>query len=408
MPPAASSVLPPPLPPAGRGRMPELDVVRGIAILGILLLNIRSFAMNDGAYWHPAHYDHFDTWHDRLVWLVGEVFWAGKFYGLLALLFGAGILLMAEREEAAGRPAASRHFRRMAGLLVIGLLHAYLLWPGDILFHYAICGCLAFLCRKWRPRALLAVAAGLLILMNIFHLAAGYLGEMMEETTGDDAWYAWHAGVDEELEILRGPWLGQMEFRAAWALDMQTVGLVGGASTLSFMFLGMALAKTGWLGGWRDPATWRRIAFAGCAAGWLITFAGLCYWWRADFNVGLEWHWMNVWTEMGGILTTLAYLAAIQWWVQRGGASRLRFMFESVGRTALSNYLLQTLIATFIFYGQGFALIGHVNRAEQLIFVFLIWGVQIALTRLWLKSHRHGPVELLLRRFTERRSPRGR
>ncbi len=404
MPPAASHVLPPPL--AGRGRMPEPDVIRGIAILGILLLNIRSFAMNDGAYWYPAHYDHFDTWHDRLVWLIGEVFWAGKFYGLLALLFGAGILLMAEREEAAGQSAASRHFRRMAGLLVIGLLHAYLLWPGDILFHYAICGCLAFFCRKWRPRPLVAVAAGLLILMGIFQLAAGYT-EMAEEATDDDAWDAWHAEVNEELEILRGPWLGQMAFRAAWAIDTQTAGLVGGVSILGFMFVGMALVKTGWLGGRREPATWRRIAFAGCGAGWLVTFAGLCHWWRADFDVGLEWHWMNVWTYMGGILTTLGYLAAIQWWVQRGGASRLRSVFESVGRTALSNYLVQTVIATFIFYGQGFALIGHINRAGQLVFVFLTWGVQIALTGLWLKRHRHGPVELLLRtcRKCEKSSP---
>ena len=136
------TAVPPPL--TETPRVPALDVIRGIAILGILLLNIRSFAMPEGAYWYPAAYDHFDTWTDRLVWLAGDVLWRSKFYALLATLFGAGIVLMGERSRAAGARPAPRHYRRMAALLVLGLLHAYLLWPGDILFHYALCGMAAY------------------------------------------------------------------------------------------------------------------------------------------------------------------------------------------------------------------------------------------------------------------------
>lgn len=399
------SELHPPAP--ARSRIRSLDVLRGFAILGILLLNIRSFSMNGEAYWFPAYYDHFSSLADRLTWLFGEIFWSHKFYSLLALLFGAGIVLMAEGAVASGDRPAVRHYRRVLGLFLLGILHAHLIWTGDILFQYAFSAAIAYPFRHLRPWKLVVLAIGMFAAMQVVSLVSleDDWDDSYESGNSPELIESYKEFADREIKIYRGPWTGQFQLRTPEALSVQTAGMTGSLQSIGLMFLGMAALKAGWLGGQREPRFYLRMALTGCLTGWLLTVIGLIYWWNESMTGGKPWIVMNAWTLNGGAIAMLGYLAAIQWWVQSGAFGKLQDILEAVGRTALSNYLFQSLLATFIFHGQGFGLIGRVSRAGQLLFVLLIWAVQIGLTLWWLKQHRQGPAEMLLRKITGKREP---
>lgn len=333
-------------------------MIRGIAILGILLLNIKGFAMNEEAYFYPSLFDHFDTLSDHLAWFISELFFAQKFYPLLAMLFGAGIVLMARSVESAGGLPGAVHYRRMAGLFTIGVLHAYLLWYGDVLFKYALCGALAYPFHRRSP--------GMLLLLSMTSLLVSLLpwGTIPHTDVLFDLETYRESGRDE-VAIFQGPWATQFEMRAWLARRSQTAGYIIDFHALGMMFLGMFLLKTGRLGDPGDISRLRKGAIAACLSGWLITATGLCYWWNSGFSMTRSWFIMNLWLFPGGILTSLGYLAVIRLWVHRDPIPGLRSILEAIGRTALS---------------------------------------KIVLTLAWLKHHPQGPVETLLRKITQRAS----
>lgn len=390
-----SDELPPPLPPPARIR--ELDVIRGVAILGILLLNIKGFAMNDGAYFYPSLYDHFDTASDKLAWFLSELFFGGKFYPMLAIVFGAGIVLMAGVVEGKRRRPGPTHYRRMAGLFVIGLLHAYLLWHGDVLTQYALCGALAYPFHRRRPRTLLVLSMICLLVVLCSWLSFPSTNSLFDLD-------AYREGGRDEVAVYQGPWIEQFEMRAWTARQYQTSGYIISFQPLGMMFLGMFLLKTGNLGTSGNPRRLRTVAAAACATGWMITATGMIYWWHSGFALMGSYYIMTAWLLIGGIITSLGYLAAIRRWIDRDPLPHTRSILEAIGRTALSNYLLQSLIASFIFHGQGLGLIGSLGRVAQLLTVPVIWSAQIVLTLAWLKHHPQGPVEMLLRKITKRSS----
>src|SRR5438132_1465135 len=129
-------------------RITTLDALRGFALLGILTMNMQSFSMIGAAYFNPTAYGDL-TGVNYWVWYLCAVFADSKFMTIFSMLFGAGIVLMTGRAEASGRRAALLHYRRMGVLLLFGLAHAYVLWPGDILYSYAICGCVLYPLRRF-------------------------------------------------------------------------------------------------------------------------------------------------------------------------------------------------------------------------------------------------------------------
>src|SRR5580692_13159976 len=143
-----------PQPVGEKERIVSIDVLRGFALLGILPMNIQYFSMISAAYSNPTAYGSM-TGANYWVWLLCHVFADEKFMTIFSMLFGVGILLMTSRIEAVGKPSAGRHYRRMGWLIAFGLAHAYLLWSGDILVTYGMCGLLVYLCRRIRPRTLL-------------------------------------------------------------------------------------------------------------------------------------------------------------------------------------------------------------------------------------------------------------
>ena len=141
-------------PTAQSERILSLDVLRGFVVLGILVMNIQHFSMIGAAYFNPSAYGDL-TGLNYLVWLLSHLLADMKFMSIFSMLFGAGIVLMAERLEAKGRRPAAVHYRRTLILLLFGIAHAWLIWTGDILYSYAMCGLLVYLFRKKQPKTLI-------------------------------------------------------------------------------------------------------------------------------------------------------------------------------------------------------------------------------------------------------------
>ncbi|CAI49817.1 DUF418 domain protein [Natronomonas pharaonis DSM 2160] len=395
-------------PTAPEDRIVSLDVLRGVAILGILVINIWLFGLPMAAGMNPTLYGDFSGL-NYLAWLVSHVFFEQKFVTLFTFLFGAGIVLFVESKEAAGRPARRLYFRRTGWLLVAGLLHAYLLWHGDILVAYALCGMLVVFVRNWRPRRLLLLGVAMFALPSLLYLVGGAGYMVADATTQDEINAAVTAGVGgdaiaAEIDAYRGSWTEQIQHRAPTVLMLQTFGfavetfwMLGG-----LMSIGMALYKYGIISNRRASRFYRRLLVAGGTAGLALILTGVWYreavgWETAP--VVLLAHQFNYW---GALLLSLSYVAAVMLFCRAAAESRAAGALAAVGRTAFSNYILQTVLATTLFYGHGVGWFGTLSRIELLGVVVAIWAIQVPLSVAWLRRYRFGPIEWLWRTLTYR------
>ncbi|MYK01875.1 MAG: DUF418 domain-containing protein, partial [Gemmatimonadales bacterium] len=218
-------------PVSGSERIHAIDVLRGVAVLGILIVNIWSFAWVSAAYRNPSAAPEgglggADFW----IWAAVNVFADTKFISIFSLLFGAGIAMMSERMDLRGVPGGRLHYRRQFWLLAIGLLHAYGIWHGDILVPYALCGFILYGFRDWAPRRLLwagGCAVGIVVLvMGLAHWSTPYwpAGERAEVAA---QWAPSAAEIGAEIEAMSGDWAQQMPVRAYYAFLVETVAFAG-------------------------------------------------------------------------------------------------------------------------------------------------------------------------------------
>ena len=387
-------------------------MLRGFALLGILVMNIQLFAMPIAAYSNPT------AWGDLSginlgIWTLSDLLASQKFLTLFSLLFGAGICLFADRIEARGGRPAVWHYRRMGWLLAFGLAHAYLLWVGDILVPYAVCGCLVYLARRWRPRTLLVAGLAVFSVTSLVFLLIGaalLIPGLPEEVTQEveNEWTPDPSALEAEIAAYRGGWTEQQPLRMEQALGMHL-------GTLPFfvlwfcgglMLIGMALYKWGVLSAAKDDRFYRRLAVVGLLAGAPIVAFGI--WW----NFAGDWSWQRS-MFFGGLFNTwgcvpmaLGYLGLVMLAVRRGFLPGLQTRLAAVGRMAFTNYLLQTVLCTAIFYGHGLGLFGSVARYQQLLIVFAVWALQLWLSPIWLRRFSYGPLEWLWRALTYWRLPR--
>ena len=389
-------------------RILSLDVLRGFALLGILVINIWLFALPTAGWLDPTRYGGFSGI-DYAAWFLSHVFFEQKFVTLFTFLFGAGIVLFVESKERKSQPARRLHFRRGFWLLVIGLGHAYLLWYGDILVAYALCGFVVVFVRNWRPSRLLVLGLLLFSLPSLLYLLGGVGYAMADPGVQADIEADIFAGfgaeqgtIDEEIAAYQGSWADQLEYRIAAVFMIQTVGFVFESFWMlgGLMIVGMALYKWGILSNERSTR-WYRRAFVGAGtAGLALILAGVWYrelvGWEAGYVLLLA-SQFNYW---GSLLLALAYVSGIMLLCRAAAGGRVATALSAVGRTAFSNYLLQTVLATTIFYGHGLGLFGQLSRAELLGVVVLIWAIQIPLSVAWLERYRFGPVEWLWRTLT--------
>ena len=388
-------------------RIATLDIVRGVAVMGILAMNIVAFAMPFQAYFNPTAFGA-DGAIDYVSWLVSFIFVDGKMRGLFSFLFGASMLLVIERAEASGGRARSIHFRRMLWLLVFGLLHLFFIWFGDILATYALIGMIAWRFRNMAPRKLIRWGMILLTIQFLIYAALatgayflsqaaaqpGAAADTVKEWQALQGKFAAPTGqpLTDKLALFQGGYGGLVERRledhAATPLGAL---IMMGWETLAYFLLGMAAFRSGFLTGDWAPERYRKWAIRGLAIS--IPAYAVLAWILAsdDFSVP-----MVVAVVMAGTVPfrpamILAYAALIILVTRPGGW--LVDRIAAAGRVAFTNYLGTSIIMTSLFYGYGLGLYGSFDRAELWLVVIAMWALMLAWSKPWLDRFAYGPFE---------------
>lgn len=397
-----------PLPPAER--MQVLDVLRGFALLGILLMNMEGMAgplITSGTGLDPA-LTGADRWADALIY----VFVQGKFFTLFSLLFGMGFAVMSQRAQDAQRPFAGLYWRRGLTLLAIGLVHALLIWSGDILVTYALLSMLLLAFREVSGRWLVWLAIASFLAPLGLMMVLGLMGTLMQSTPElAAAWKEAMSGQDKMIaEMLEGQ---RQAFGSGsyWQATLQRAKDLG-FSLMNLMVVGPLVFGMFLLGSWfvksgaiAQPQTRPRLFRA---LRWLALPAGLALV-SISFAIDPTQHpdelSLTASTAfclgmLGGALMCLGYAG----WVVHGmrspaGAGTLAWLAPA-GRMALTNYLLQSLVCTLVFYGYGLGYFEQLPRAWQIPFALALFGAQVLLSRWWLRHFRFGPMEWLWRSAT--------
>jgi uncharacterized protein len=382
-------------------RIISLDVLRGFAILGILIMNIQSFSMIEAAYINPSAYGDL-TGLNKLVWMLSHIFADQKFLSIFSILFGAGILLIVSKAESSSKSAAGFHYRRIFWLFIIGLLHAYIFWHGDILVTYSICALIAFLFIKKSPKTLFIWGLIIFSIASLIYILSGFSmafwpPESMAETM--KSWRPSTEMIQKELAAFRGSWSEQMVFRLPASIKFQTFIFLfyTGWRAGGLMLLGMALFKWDILSAKKSKKFYINLILLGVFIGFPLIIWGINSnfnsGWTLQYSMFLGWQF-NYW---GSLFVALAYIGVIMMIYKLNWIKGVTSKMALIGRTALSNYLLQTLICTFIFYGHGLKYFGKVERGGQIIIVLAVWFLQVFITYIWMRYFRFGPIEWIWR-----------
>ena len=386
-------------------RIMSLDLIRGVAVMGIFSVNVVGMAMIEAAYFYPPDYG-FDSVGDRIMWAANFLIVDGRFRALFSILFGASMVLVCERAIASGTQAWKVHYPRMIVLLGFGCAHYYLLWWGDILANYALVGMFAFALWRLPARMLLALAV---LALAISYTPTIYFGgqqiAQLEAGRAPDATSEQRAAFAEVMQDLRTPEAEIAEAKAAHVsipahldhtLEEQALrpfsSVPGyGLETLGFMLLGMAAYKSGFLtGGWRRR---RYVQVATLCIGASLAYHGVGTWLilRADFDPFTYYPWDRIYSGPLHPIAALGYAALVMLLFRPG--SRVAQRVAAVGRAAFTNYLGSTLIGTALFFGFGLGLYGEVSRGEAWLFVPPVWALMLLWSKWWLDRYRYGPLE---------------
>lgn len=358
-----------------RDRITNLDTVRGIAVLGILVMNAVSFGLPQAAYFNLDAAGS-ERWLDWVIGGAGEIFVDQKMMGLFSLLFGAGIVLFADRAAAKEARAGLLSLWRNTLLLGIGVVHT-LIWDGDVLVLYAICSPILIAVRNVRSRTLLILGTAIVLWSAV--LAVIVEGEVPASGEGlGEFWFTDGSSMSEAVELFV---LNDFFTRA-----------------LGMMLIGVALYRLEILQGQKPAAWYRRMAIVGLATGLPIAAAGLAFQVANDFSpeIAIIGEAPNT---LATIPVTLGYLGLITLWNQRGD-SALHERFRAAGRMALTNYLTQTLIGVAVLRGLFDS--SDLTRTWIFAFILAVWGLQLWWSQPWLARFRYGPFEWLWRCATYR------
>jgi len=419
-----------PVGPVAQGeRISSVDVLRGFALLGILVMNISDYALPEGFAYNP-----------RILGLLGKsslLLWAGRFIlfegkmrALFSMLFGAGVILLTSRLEKRGDAAIAGDIfaRRNLWLTLFGLLHAFFLWWGDILYFYGMTALLfLYPCRKLKARTLL-IAGALVVLCGVgyrtirlesrLHLAQRaeaakrlQAGQALTEEQKEDI-NAWDKivershpdpkEIEQEIAEMRGGYAAVFRHNAPIVVEEQGAGFYrfGFLDSLGMMLLGMGLLQAGFLSGQLSYRAYAWIAVTGYAVGSPLGL--VCTWqvWRHGFEplAMLQWEFLPY--DVQRVCVGMAHAAVLLLIVKAGALRWATKSLAAVGQMALSNYLGTTVICTMVFDGWGFALFGRMPFYKLFYVVALIWVVNLVSSTIWLKYFRFGPLEWAWRSLT--------
>jgi uncharacterized protein len=416
---AASSALAP-APVSASERLYGVDVLRGFALLGILLMNIASFGLPEAAYFNPrvaGGYTGANLW----AWIAQYVLFDGRMRGIFSLVFGAGAYIFITRAEQRGAPAADLFLRRSLWLFLFGLLHAYLIWLGDILYYYATCALLfLYAFRKLSVRALLIIAGAQFLLMTGAQVGNGFRLRDLRDRAAQadqaaargeklsleqrDAQKEWKdelgkmfpdaEAVQKEIADYRGGWVSAAKRRAGTVMRWHSMPpyLPMWWDMLAMMLIGIALIKARVLAG---EGSWRLYGWTaalGLAIGLPINAYAAWKSVAANFEPLLL-TFTTATYQLGRVAVTLAYVAILLMVVKAGMLRWLTSRLAAVGQMAFTNYLTHSIVCTLLFNGYGFGLFGKLERHQLYYVVPVIWIFQLVVSPIWLRYFRFGPVE---------------
>ncbi len=395
--------------------------------MGILVMNVYAFAMPLAAYYNPLVMGGTDAL-NMATWFFTHLFFDQKFMSIFSMLYGAGVIMMMNRAAARGAPFTAVFYRRSAWLIVLGLLHGYFIWFGDILFHYALMGMVVFLFRKASPRKLITIACLLLpVTLLINYGSSFYVEELQAEVATIEQLQSQGTALDEEQQekleaweeirvvfapsaedieaevtAYKGTYVDALAQRAPFVAFMQlnltlvfVVWRVGG-----LMLLGMALMKLGVLSGERSMRFYKRMTLIGYGAGLPLAILSVVLLDANQFDPLYVARYGGIPNYFGSILVAFGHIGAVVLIVKSGVLQTAVRRFAAVGRMALSNYLTHSLVMTSLFYGYGLGLYAEVPRVWQQGFVAALIGLQLLLSPWWLAHFRFGPAEWLWRSLT--------
>jgi len=422
-------------------RVGSVDVVRGFALLGILVMNIVAFALPTSAYMaggSPALEPLIGPFEgsNKLVWQVTHLLFAEKMMGIFSMLFGAGLILMdGRRTEGLDEKQSKRagfagvYYRRLAVLLGFGIVHAFCIWYGDILLAYALCGTLLYPMRKLAPKWLIALAVAFLTIGTLINMGLGGTLLFMEKLataaqakvaeggalTGEEkqlleAWTGPQgpnassspAAVAAEVAAHRGGFVSsfQQNVKNAFLLVVFLFPVWTLWKGTGLMLLGMALVKMGYFKKEMATGTIVTVMVAGYVVGLPLCWLSGEDMVKSDFNMGRSFLIGGPLNWWGSVGVALGHLSLVLLVVRAGALQWLTSRLAAVGQMALTNYLMHSIVMTFIFYGWGLGMFAKFDRLELMGFVVGMWVVQLIVSPLWMGRFQFGPAEWVWRTLT--------
>ncbi len=391
-------------------RLEILDLLRGFALFGIFMVNLP--LMNAP---FVTEMGKFTLWPDpaneTAEWFI-RFFFTGKFYTLFSMLFGMGFYFFLKKADESGNNILPLFRRRLGWLLAIGIMHVVLMWYGDILVFYALFGFLMILFRKKSPRALVIWAVCILLIPVTITLALVLLFDFLlsqpEMNEGILDGFA-QAAADMELFMARavevystGSFLEIVKIRLE-----EYSNILGGIvfffpNVLAMFLVGLALAKKKVFENLEASKGFfvRLLLFSlpvAIAGNWLMAHYG-----AKSSYVYIDWamFWQIAGMAFGGPALTFVYISILAHCYHKGYLGKLAEAIKKTGRMALTNYLMQSFIATTIFFSYGFGLYGQVNIWQGMLMVTGIYILQVGFSTIWLSHYRYGPMEWLWRSLT--------
>ena len=399
-------------------RIESIDVLRGFALLGILIMNINSFAMPGMAYFSPNVYD--INILNHIVYSLTHVIADQKFMAIFSMLFGASTMLFVERAMSKKKRPMLLFYSRNFWLLIIGLIHSHYIWYGDILFIYAICSFILFPFRNFNPKNQFIIGCIIYFLpcfsnfaLNVF--VFDHLGKE-DRNAIIEYWNPPKEDLQIELDAYRGSYFEQIKYREKMSdLDERNTSSKGkngkeiiGLSFLidilsrsfGMMLVGMASFSWGIFSNSQHKSFYRGLIKYGFGIGLPLSAGGL----GLAYHYNWDWHYMQFIGRVPNHIATpfiaFGYIGIVMLCIKNAVALKLQERLKSIGKTALTGYLIQSFLATYVFYGFGLSLFGQANRIEQLAIVILIWAILMLVSPVWLKKFYYGPIEWIWRMLT--------
>lgn len=415
--------------PAGptASRIVTLDFVRGVALFGILLMNITGFGLPH-AYSNPVNAGGAEGV-NLLSWIIIQVGFEGTQRGLFSMLFGAGVILFTTRLEAKGRSdVADIYMRRNLWLTGFGLINGYLLlWSGDILFYYGLIALLVFPFRRMMPKWLLLIGAGMMMISALW--SSIETSDLIENHDAYQVTQAAGATPTKEQIAQAEQWMAALDEHEYTTEEQQsyiesrTSGYLSALSQVSsetayaeswyfyrffifdifgMMMIGMGLFKMGVFTLERSLGFYWALMLVGYAIGLTVNAFETRWLMQNEFSL-LAFTQTNVTYDLGRLATTAGHLGILLLIARSGVLPLLQNALASVGRMAFTNYLTHSIVCAIFFVGFGY--FGQLQRAELYYVVLAICFTQLVLSPIWLKYFKMGPLEWLWRYLTYMETP---